>query len=327
MKNIILILFVLISFSEINAQLFYSNGPLAHTYSIVARDPNTGEMGVAVQSHWFSVGSIVSWGEAGVGVIATQSFVNPSFGQRGLEMLKQGMTAQEVVDLLIASDEGRDFRQLAIVDAKGNSAAYTGSKCIPEAGHIVGDNYCVQANLMLSNLVWSEMSKAFESSDGPLAERLIAALEAAQNVGGDIRGQQSAAILVVKAEATGKLWEDRYIDLRVEDHPEPVSEIKRLLKVFRAYEHMNNGDLAVEKNDMKLAMEHYSAAMKMFPENLEMKYWTAVSLVNNGQINEALPMFRDIFSADDNWRKLTPRLIKVGMLNADDETLKKIINQ
>lgn len=327
MKNIILILFVLISFSEINAQLFYSNGPLAHTYSIVARDPNTGEMGVAVQSHWFSVGSIVSWGEAGVGVIATQSFVNPSFGQRGLEMLKQGMAAQEVVDLLIASDEGRDFRQLAIVDAKGNSAAYTGSKCIPEAGHIVGDNYCVQANLMLSNLVWSEMSKAFESSDGPLAERLIAALEAAQNVGGDIRGQQSAAILVVKAEATGKLWEDRYIDLRVEDHPEPVSEIKRLLKVFRAYEHMNNGDLAVEKNDMKLAMEHYSAAMKMFPENLEMKYWTAVSLVNNGQINEALPMFRDIFSADDNWRKLTPRLIKVGMLNADDETLKKIINQ
>lgn len=327
MKNIILILVVLISFSEINAQLFYSNEPLAHTYSIVARDPNTGEMGVAVQSHWFSVGSIVSWGEAGVGVIATQSFVNPSFGQRGLEMLKQGMTAQEVVDLLIASDEGRDFRQLAIVDAKGNSAAYTGSKCIPEAGHIVGDNYCVQANLMLSNLVWSEMSKAFESSDGPLAERLIAALEAAQNVGGDIRGQQSAAILVVKAEATGKLWEDRYIDLRVEDHPEPVSEIKRLLKVFRAYEHMNNGDLAVEKNDMKLAMEHYSAAMKMFPENLEMKYWTAVTLVNNGQINDALPMFRDIFSADDNWRKLTPRLIKVGMLNADDETLKKIINQ
>lgn len=326
MKNLLLLIMIF-SISKIEAQLFYSNEPLAHTYSIVARDPNTGEMGVAVQSHWFSVGSIVSWGEAGVGVVATQSFVNPSFGQRGLEMLKQGMTAQEVVDLLIASDEGRDFRQLAIVDAKGNSAAYTGSKCIPEAGHIVGDNYCVQANLMLSNLVWSEMSKAFESSDGPLAERLIAALEAAQNVGGDIRGQQSAAILVVKAEATGKLWEDRYIDLRVEDHPEPVKEIKRLLKVFRAYEHMNNGDLAVEKNDMKLAMEHYSAAMKMFPENLEMKYWTAVTLVNNNQLQEALPIFKEIFSADDNWRKLTPRLIKVGMLNADEETLKKIINQ
>lgn len=325
MKNIILLLFVLISFSEIKAQLFYSSEPLAHTYSIVARDPKTGEMGVAVQSHWFSVGSIVSWGEAGVGVVATQSFVNPSFGQRGLEMLKQGMTAQEVVDLLIASDEGRDFRQLAIVDAKGNSAAYTGSKCIPEAGHIVGDNYCVQANLMLSNLVWSEMSKAFESSDGPLAERLIAALEAAQNVGGDIRGQQSAAILVVRGEATGKLWEDRYIDLRVEDHPEPVKEIKRLLKVFRAYEHMNKGDLAVEKNDMKLAMEHYSAAMKMFPENLEMKYWTAVTLVNNNQLQEALPIFKEIFSIDDNWRKLTPRLIKVGMLNANEEILKKII--
>lgn len=325
-KLFLLFCLILLSF-DLNAQLFYSNEPLAHTYSIVARDPKTGEMGVAVQSHWFSVGSIVSWGEAGVGVIATQSFVNPSFGQRGLEMLKQGMTAQEVVDLLIASDEGRDFRQLAIVDAKGNSAAYTGSKCIPEAGHIVGDNYCVEANLMLSNLVWSEMSKAFESSDGPLAERLVAALEAAQNVGGDIRGQQSAAILIVKGEATGKLWEDRYIDLRVEDHPEPVKEIKRLLKVFRAYEHMNNGDLAVEKNDMKLAMEHYSAAMKMFPENLEMKYWTAVTLVNNGQLEQALPMFKEIFSIDDNWRKLTPRLTKVGMLNTDEKTLEKIITQ
>lgn len=327
MRKIILLLYIYFGCFNSYAQLFYSSEPLAHTYSIVARDPKTGEMGVAVQSHWFSVGSIVSWGEAGVGVVATQSFVNPSFGQRGLEMLKQGMTAQEVVDLLIASDEGRDFRQLAIVDAKGNSAAYTGSKCIPEASHIVGDNYCVQANLMLSNLVWSEMSKAFESSDGPLAERLIAALEAAQNVGGDIRGQQSAAILVVRGEATGKLWEDRYIDLRVEDHPEPVKEIKRLLKVFRAYEHMNNGDLAVEKNDMKLAMEHYSAAMKMFPENLEMKYWTAVTLVNNNQLEEALPIFKEIFSIDDNWRKLTPRLTKVGMLNANEEILKKIIDQ
>lgn len=327
MKSLFVFLVFVVCSINVDAQLFYSNEPLAHTYSIVARDPKTGEMGVAVQSHWFSVGSIVSWGEAGVGVIATQSFVNPSFGQRGLEMLKQGMTAQEVVDLLIASDEGRDFRQLAIVDAKGNSAAYTGSKCIPEAGHIVGDNYSVQANLMLSNLVWSEMSKAFESTDGPLAERLVAALEAAENVGGDIRGKQSAAILVVKGEASGKLWEDRYIDLRVEDHPDPISEIKRLLKVFRAYEHMNNGDLAVEKNDMKLAMDHYSAAMKMFPENLEMKYWTAVTLVNTGQLENALPMFKEIFSADDNWKKLTPRLIKVGMLNADENTLRKIMNQ
>ncbi|MCA2005332.1 MAG: DUF1028 domain-containing protein [Ignavibacterium sp.] len=327
MKSLFIFLVFVVCSINVDAQLFYSNEPLAHTYSIVARDPETGEMGVAVQSHWFSVGSIVSWGEAGVGVIATQSFVNPSFGQRGLEMLKQGMTAQEVVDLLIESDEGRDFRQLAIVDAKGNSAAYTGSKCIPDAGHIVGDNYSVQANLMLSNLVWSEMSKAFESTDGPLAERLVAALEAAENVGGDIRGKQSAAILVVKGEATGKLWEDRYIDLRVEDNPDPISEIKRLLKVFRAYEHMNNGDLAVEKNDMKLAMDHYSAAMKMFPENLEMKYWTAVTLVNTGQLDNALPLFKEIFSADVNWKKLTPRLIKVGMLNADETTLQKIMNQ
>jgi uncharacterized Ntn-hydrolase superfamily protein len=216
-------------------QTFFGNEPLAHTFSIVARDPQTGEMGVAVQSHWFSVGSLVAWGEAGVGVVATQSFVNPSFGQRGLELLKTGKTAQEVVDLLIESDDGRDVRQLAIVDSKGNSAGYTGSKCISGAGHVVGDNYSVQANMMLNNTVWGAMSKAFENSKGPLAERLITALEAAQNEGGDIRGKQSACLLVVRGDASGNLWEDRLIDLRVEDNPEPIDEIKRILKVYRAY--------------------------------------------------------------------------------------------
>ena len=329
MKTLTILFYLYCAFAttEVLAQTFFGSEPFAHTYSIVARDPETGEMGVAVQSHWFSVGSIVAWGEAGVGVVATQSFVNPSFGPRGLDLLKKGMTAQEVVELLISTDEGREMRQLAIVDSEGNSYAFTGSKCISEAGHFAGNGYSVQANMMLNNTVWSAMSKAFENTKGPLAERLVASLEAAQNEGGDIRGKQSACLLVVRGDATGNLWEDRLIDLRVEDHSDPVTEIKRLLNVYRAYEHMNKGDLAVEKNDMKLAMDEYNAAMKMFPENLEMKYWTAVTLANTGQIEKSLPMFNEIFSQDANWKELTRRLPAVGLLNVDDNNLKLIFEQ
>jgi len=329
MKRISIPIYLFFTFLSIQIfpQTFFGSEPLAHTYSIVARDPETGEMGVAVQSHWFSVGSIVAWGEAGVGVVATQSFVNPSFGPRGLDLLKKGMTAQEVVELLISTDEGREVRQLAIVDSKGNSFAYTGSKCISEAGHFVGNGYSVQANMMLNNTVWNAMSKTFENTKAPLAERLIAALEAAQNEGGDIRGKQSACLLVVRGDATGNLWEDRLIDLRVEDHSDPVTEIKRLLNVYRAYEHMNKGDLAVEKNDMKLAMDEYNAAMKMFPDNLEMKYWTAVTLANTGELEKSLPMFKEIFSKDINWKELTKRLPVVGLLTVEAENLKLIFEQ
>lgn len=310
---------------NLKAQTFYKE-PLAHTFSIVARDPLTGEMGVAVQSHWFSVGSIVSWGEAGTGVVATQSFVNPSFGPRGLELLKSGKTPQEAVDELIASDEGRDVRQLAILDSKGRAASYTGKNCIPDAGNIAKENYSVQANLMLNDKVWPEMSKAFEESTGPLAERMLAALEAGQNAGGDIRGKQSASILIVKGESTGKIWEDRTIDLRVEDNPEPIKELKRLLEVYRAYEHMNKGDLAVERNDMVLAMKEYSAAEEMFPDNLEMKFWHAVTLVNNKNSEEALTMFKDIFSQDENWRILFSRLPKAGLLTIDSKNFETIMS-
>ena len=312
---------------EINPQTFFGDEPLSHTFSIVARDPETGELGVAVQSHWFSVGSIVAWGEAGVGVVATQSFVNPSFGQRGLDLLKKGMTAQEVVDLLISTDDGREFRQLAIVDSKGNSAAYTGSKCIAEAGNITEENYSVQANMMLNNTVWGAMSQTFKTTKGHLAERLVAALESAQKEGGDIRGKQSACLLVYSGKPTGNIWEDKLIDLRVEDNPEPIKEIKRLLKVYRAYEYMNNGDLATEKSNMKLAMEEYNAAMQMFPENLEMKYWTAVSLANTGDVEKSLPMFKEIFSADKNWKELTKRLVPVDLLKIDEKKLKLILEQ
>jgi uncharacterized Ntn-hydrolase superfamily protein len=311
--------------TNIVSQTFYTE-PFAHTFSIVARDPVTGEMGVAVQSHWFSVGSIVSWGESGVGVVATQSFVNPSFGIRGLELLKSGKSPQEAVDELIAADEGRDVRQLAILDAKGRTASYTGKNCIKDAGNIAKENYSVQANMMLNDNVWSAMSDAFANSTGPLAERLIIALEAGQDAGGDIRGKQSACLLIVKGEPTKNVWEDKMFDLRVDDNPEPIAELKRLLKVYRAYEHMNNGDLAVEKNDMKLAMKEYSAAEEMFPDNAEMKFWHAVTLVNNNGLEESLPLFRDVFSKDENWRTLFGRLPEAGLVKLNDEDMKKIMD-
>jgi uncharacterized Ntn-hydrolase superfamily protein len=309
------------------AQKPYGPEPLAHTYSIVAIDPATGEMGVAVQSHWFATGTIVIWGEAGVGVVATQSFVNPAFGPQGLALMKTGKSPQAAMQEMLAADEGREVRQLALLNAKGEVAAHTGNKCIEMAGHKTGDGYSVQANLMANDKVWPAMAQAFEASKGKtLEERLLLSLEAAEKVGGDIRGKQSAALLVVKAQGTGQSWVDRKVDLRIDDHPNPLVELRRLLKVHQAYGHMNAGDLAVEKNDIDKARQEYGAAEKLFPDNLEMKYWHAISLANAGKMDEALPMFRFIFKKDPNWRTLTPRLTKNGLLTVPASDLQRILS-
>ena len=313
-------------YSNSDYLLYPYAGKLAHTYSIVARDPETGEMGVAVQSHWFSVGRLVMWAEAGVGAIATQSFVNCMLGQKGLELLRKGGTAQDVLQDVIKADEGRDVRQLAIVDANGVVSAWTGKGCIPEAGHIIGDNFSVQANLMLNNRVWPAMAEAFQQAKGSLAERMVTALEAAQKAGGDIRGKQSAAILVVRKESTGKSWEDHLVDLRIEDHPAPVQELRRLLKLSEAYQHMNAGDLAIERNDIDQALREYRTAEGMFPKNLEMKFWHAFSLVNVGRIEESLPIFTKVFKQDQNWKILIKRLKAMGMLKVSDEHLQSILS-
>jgi len=299
----------------------------AHTYSIVAIDTKTGEMGVGVQSHYFSVGSIVSWGESGVGVVATQSLVNASFGLRGLELLKQGKSPEEALNFLISEDEGRDVRQVAILDAQGRVATHTGTKCIIHAGHIVGDNFSVQANMMLTDKVWSAMAKSFESNANlPLAERIIKTMEAAETVGGDIRGKQSAAILLVDGKEAKNKWEDKLIDLRVEDHDEPVKELKRLLKLYRAYKHMDKGDLAMEHDEMEAALKEYDSALNMLPNNLEMKFWTAVTLANNQKIKEASKFFKKVFNKDNNWRLLAERLPESELLTVSKDDLKKILS-
>jgi len=323
----IAIALLLISTLSIVQGQFKKTEPLAHTYSIVAYDPETGDLGVAVQSHWFSVGTVVTWAEAGVGAIATQSFSNPAFGPQGLQLLKTGLDAKEVLDVLVKSDEGRDYRQLGIVDAQGKTSSFTGVKNIEFAGSIVEENFAIQANLMINDKVWPAMAEAYKSAEGPLAERLISALEAGERAGGDARGKQSAAVLVVSGKPTGKVWIDRKVDLRVDDSDNPLTEIRRLWKVHQAYEFMNRGDLAVEAGDYALASLLYKKAETMFPENLEMQYWHAINLVNTGKIKEALPMFKHIFSQDNNWRDLTPRLIKNEVLVADDKTLKIIMKQ
>lgn len=296
-----------------------------HTFSIVARDPNTGELGVAVQSHWFSVGPIVAWAEAGVGAVATQSFVDPSYGKNGLDMMRAGKSAPDTLKELLAKDEGREVRQVAMIDAQGRVEAWTGKNDIQAAGHIVGTNFSVQANLMLNDKVWPAMAQAFQNTKGDLAERMLAALDAAQAAGGDIRGRQSAAIIVVSGKPTGQAWKDRTFDLRVDDSPEPLQELRRLVRLQRAYNHMNAGDLAVEKKDNEGALREYSAAEKLVPNNAEMIYWHAVALVNMGRVDDSLPLFRKVFGMDRNWLTLTPRLPKSGLLPDDPKIIDRIV--
>jgi uncharacterized Ntn-hydrolase superfamily protein len=324
-----IVVLVLLAASLASGARAQRNAPVptrpVHTFSIVARDPATGQLGVAVQSHWFSVGPIVPWIEAGVGAVATQSFVDPSYGKLGLELMRTGKSAPDALKALIAGDASSDVRQVAMIDAQGRVAAHTGAKDIQAAGHHVGQNYSVQANLMLNNTVWPAMSRAFEAGKGDLADRMLAALDAAQAAGGDIRGRQSAALIVVSGQPTGKAWVDRIFDLRVDDHPEPLKELRRLVVLQRAYNHMNAGDLAVERKDNQAALREYSAAAALAPGNVEMVYWHAVALVNMGRVDQSLPLFRQVFKSEKNWLTLTPRLVAAGLLPKDQKTIDRIL--
>ncbi len=279
-----------------------------------ARDPETGQLGVAVQSHYFSVGQRVPWAEAGIGAVATQSFTELTYGPLGLELMKAGKTAPVALKSLLAADPGIEVRQVAMIDAKGNVAAHTGKQCIPDAGHQMGKNYSVQANLMANPTVWPAMSEAFEKAKGSLAEKMLIALEAAQAAGGDIRGEQSAAILVVGAEKTGVWWKDRIIDLRVEDHPHPLKELRRLLTIQQAYYHEDRGDEYIAEKNLEAAFSEYEKAAKLAPDNDELKFWYALSIYTAGEEKRAMELFRNIFARDRRWLDLIDRLPAAGLL-------------
>jgi len=295
-----------------------------HTYSIVARDQATGELGVAVQTHYFGVGSRVVWAEPGVGGVATQSFIEPSYGPLGLELMRAGKDAGQALKILLETDAHADVRQVGMVDASGNVANHTGQNSIAEYCDIAGAGYTVQANLMWKPTVCTAMSKAYEIAQGDLAERLMIALEAAEGEGGDIRGKQSAALLVVSADQEEPAWGGRLFDLRVEDHKEPLIELRRLLTVARAYRLMDQGDKYMIEGDLTNTMAAYSKASAFQPDNHELIFWHALTLAANGQVDESLPLFQQAFEMWPKWRVLVQRMPAAGLLPEDPELMQRI---
>jgi uncharacterized Ntn-hydrolase superfamily protein len=275
------------------------------TYSIVARDPTTGELGVAVQSHWFSVGPLVPWAMPGVGAVATQANVDAAYGPHGLALLKGGFDASSALQQLLSADPGAAGRQVAIVDAAGGVAAHTGSSCMPEAGHVTGDGVSCQANIMASARVWPAMLTAFEATNGTLLQRLLAALDAAELEGGDIRGRQSAAVLVVPAEGEG--WET-VISLRIEDHPEPLVELRRLVALREAYELAGQADWLVNEGRHHEAARLYEQASERAPENHELLFWAGLGAAQSGELDTAVARVREAIAMQPGWQVLLRRL-------------------
>jgi uncharacterized Ntn-hydrolase superfamily protein len=300
--------------------------PLAHTFSIVARDEKTGDMGVAVQSHWFSVGSVVAWGEPGVGVVATQSMVEMSYGPKGLALMRAGVPAPAALKALLEADESRELRQVAFIDNANRVSVHTGVRCIAEAGHESGDGFSVQANMMKHATVWPAMAKAYRETKGGLDQRMLAAMDAAQACGGDIRGQQSASILIVSGKPTGSIADDIIMDLRVEDHPQPLVELRRLVGIHAAYTLMNQGDALLVEGNVQEALRAYKAAAEMAPELDELPFWHAVTLADLGQVDESLPIFRNVFNRNSDWALLVQRLPKAGLLREDAAMMERILS-
>ncbi len=275
------------------------------TYSIVARDPATGQLGVAVQSHWFSVGSIVSWGRPGVGVVATQSIAEPAYGPRLLDALALGEDPSAALLDLLADDPQASYRQVAVIAPAGAPAVHTGAACIPFAGDRTGEHFSAQANMMATDAVPAALAGAFEAATGPLARRLLAALDAAEDAGGDVRGRQSAALLVVGAE--GEPWQ-REVELRVEDHPEPLRELERLLTLHDAYELAIQGDDLVGEGRHEEAGDCYRRAAELAPDNHELLFWAGLAAAQAGDMDTALARVRAAIEMHPGWRDLLARL-------------------
>lgn len=284
---------------------------------------------MAVQSHWFSVGSVVPWVEAGVGAVATQSIPNPGHGPKAIDLLRSGVAAPDVLESLLADDSEREFRQIGIVDASGAVATHTGSLCISAAGHHLGDGFSTQANIMDRDTVWDAMAGVFRRAEGDLAERLLVALEAAEAEGGDLRGRQSAAIVVVAPEPSGNPSEDRIFDLRVEDHPDPVAELRRLVQMRRAYLALIEGDDQVAMGDLDAALDAYRTGMGLLPAgaiNGEAAFWTGVTLAGAGRVDEAIEYLGEAQALHDGWARLVPRLTASGILPEDPELVDQLVS-
>lgn len=303
------------------------------TYSIVAYDPEQNQLGVAVQSHSLCVGAAVPWAEAGVGAVATQARSDPSYGTLGLTMMRAGKSAQQSLQELLASDSQVASRQVAMVDKQGNIAVHTGNKCVEAAGHRQGTHYSVQANLMLKNTVWDAMADTFETTSGSLAQRMLKALFAAQAEGGDMRGQQSAALLVVSSQPRNNSSDSRLFDLRVDDHPEPVKELQRLLCIAQALQYRKMAvnlllDQSLGNEKFALAAQEFNKAMEMMPEvadNPEVMFWYAVTLASMDKVEDSLRFFKKVFTANLIWRDIVPRLVKAELFPDEEQAIAKVM--
>ncbi len=296
------------------------------TYSIVARDPATGRFAIAVQSHYLGVGPVVPWLEAGVGGVATQASVNTSFGPIGLELLRSGRSAEEVVAALVASDETPQVRQLGVVDADGRAAAHTGADTIPAAGHLVRDGFTVQGNLLERDTCWPAMAEAYESALArglPFVERLLLSLEAAEREGGDVRGRQSAAMQVVDGKLHSAAWRGRLMDIRIEDHPDPVPELRRIATMQLAYDLLDeNGDAAQAGLS---AAERYASARELSPGAYELVFWRGVELAVEGDVPGAREELQIAFAADQRWRATLQHLADANRQGVTPELAEQLL--
>ena len=295
------------------------------TYSIVARDASTGELGVAVQSHWFSVGSVVTWAEAGAGAVATQSFAEPAYGPKGLALMRLGVDAQAALTALVSADELRARRQVAFVDANGEVAVHTGDQCIAAAGHAIAECVSTQANMMRNDRVWPAMLEAYHTSSGDLAERLLTSLDAAETAGGDVRGRQSAAMLVVAGASSGQPWRDRRFDLRVDDSADPLGELRRLVTINRGYHRMDIAEEREVAGDVAGALAEYEAARAFLSGNDEATFWSAVLMADAGRVDEARALFDKITVREPGWAELVRRLPDTGLLRGGRSVVEELL--
>ena len=295
------------------------------TYSIVARDASTGELGVAVQSHWFSVGSVVTWAEAGAGAVATQSFAEPAYGPKGLALMRLGVDAQAALTALVSADELRARRQVAFVDANGEVAVHTGDQCIAAAGHAIAECVSTQANMMRNDRVWPAMLEAYHTSSGDLAERLLTSLDAAETAGGDVRGRQSAAMLVVAGASSGQPWRDRRFDLRVDDSADPLGELRRLVTINRGYHRMDIAEEREVAGDVAGALAEYEAARVFLSGNDEATFWSAVLMADAGRVDEARALFDEITAREPGWAELVRRLPDTGLLRGGRSGVEELL--
>lgn len=293
------------------------------TYSIVARDLETGNLGVALQSHWFQAPSGAIWARPGVGAVATQALGEPSYGPLGLGLMESGATPQEALDQLLVRDDGRADRQISFVDASGRAAVHTGSSCIKEAGHIISDAFTVQANMMWRDTVWQAMATAFQASTGDFSGRLLAALDAAEAEGGDVRGRQSAGILIVRAEPTDEPWRDTLMDIEVADHPRPLEELRRLVDLKHAYDML--GDEPVDGDDPDRELRTSLDAMTMAPGSAEIAFWTMVELASRGRLEEARRAYSTCVRDGPGWAELLGRLARDNLAHITPQIAELIL--